>query len=132
MPADATTADQATKDARVTYTPGAEARIRVTVEDYQAMLKAKAVECCNAERVLDGTPEITAEHVRKAAHIIAGSYGIRAKTNWGIQVAEYAAVGAVSVGASNIKDSWGLVLFFLALAVGAVLLIARIMRERGT
>jgi hypothetical protein len=99
---------------------------------YQEMIKAfsetlfeKSVLVCEANNH-EGEREVTGEHVNRATHIIYGKT-IDKPDKWSliVQIIELIITAFAGVGASNLKDTWGALLFGACLALAVMIFVVR-------
>ena len=99
---------------------------------FQEMIKAfsdelfdKSVLVCEANN-REGEREVTGEHVNRATHIIYGKT-IDKPDKWSliVQIVELILSAFAGVGASNLKDTWGAILFGVCLALAVMIFVVR-------
>lgn len=99
---------------------------------FQEMIKAfsdelfdKSVLVCEANN-REGEREVTGEHVNRATHIIYGKTIDKPdKLTLIVQIFELILSAFAGVGASNMKDTWGAILFGGCLALAVMIFVVR-------
>lgn len=107
-------------------------RYQQTVTEYAEILHAKAVSYGDAAKAPSLAREVTHDHVRAAAHLIADSVGKPKTSGWFAvsHVAEYAltAISAFSLG--NTKAIWSTPVFVISAVIAGILIVVRISKVR--
>lgn len=113
------------------FTDSGATRYRVSAKAYCDELFAKAVALGDRDKASDAAREVTHEHVRSAAAVIAAKGQNRNDSIqvW-CQVGEYVCAATAGVGGGNLDQKWGVVMFGLSLTLGVVLFVVRNTRSR--
>jgi hypothetical protein len=109
------------------YTDSGRKRYLQTVESYTTTLHEKALKFAEADKAADASVEVTHDHVRQAAHNIAGSFGADKPSRMSIpcQVGEYLCTAAAGVGGGSLSSGWGTPTLVISIAVGVILFVYR-------
>ena len=108
------------------FTNTGKTKFVVLVRAFSDNLFDRSVLQCDASN-FEGEREVTQEHVMRAAHDIYGRHDVRQTTLFiSLQILEYIACALVGVGASNLKETWGIVLFGFSLFITIVSFVYRI------
>lgn len=104
-----------------------------TVKDYAWILYQRAIRFGELDKARNFPLEITHEHVRNAARVIANSFGKPARPWWVVptQVFEYVVIGFVGAGASNLHSRLGVATFGFGLFIAGILMLARLTKGRS-
>lgn len=114
------------------FTDSGAKRYDAATKAYCDELFAKAVAMGDRDKAPDTAREVTHEHVRGAAAILAVR-GQDEHTGWQIfsQAGEYICAALAGVGGGKLEHTWGIILFGISLTVGVVLFVTRITRSRA-
>ena len=114
------------------FTESGKSRYSATLAGYSEALFSKAVNYGEVDKAPDIPREVTHDHVRAAAHSIAASYGSpqRSKLAVFLQILEYVFTAAAGVGGGNLKESWGVPVFVLGVALAVVCFVVRSLKEK--
>jgi hypothetical protein len=95
-------------------------------------LFAKSIALGDRDKAPDTAREVTHDHVRSAAAVLAvrGQEGQSTLQVW-CQVGEYVCAAFAGVGGGKLDKTWGVVIFGLSLTVGVVLFVIRNTRSRA-
>lgn len=109
------------------FTDSGRDRYKRTAGDYCDALFAKAIALGEADKADGLAREVTHDHVKAAAHGIAGSYGKEGSSRLavGCQIGEYICAATAGVGGNSLAEKWGIVLFGMSLVIGTVLFVIR-------
>jgi hypothetical protein len=113
------------------FTDSGRDRYKKTAGEYCDTLFAKAVALGDRDKA-DGLPrEVTHDHVKAAAHVIADSYGKVSSSRLSVtcQIGEYVCAATAGVGGNNLTERWGIVAFGMSLTVGTILFVIRNTRK---
>lgn len=114
------------------FTSSGLSRYQQTVREYAEVLHAKAVTYGDADKAPDLSREVTHDHVRSAAHLIANSFGKPRTSSWWItcQVAEYVLTAASAFALGNTSKPWGTPVFVIAAVVAGILVAVRLSKSK--
>jgi hypothetical protein len=109
------------------FTDSGKDRYLKSTKEYSDTLYAKSVALGDRDKADGMAREITHDHVRSAAHVIAASYGKEGNSRAALfcQIGEYIAAAGVGVGGGKLEEKWGIFMFGISLAIGTVLFVAR-------
>jgi hypothetical protein len=109
------------------YTPSGAKRYRETMEAYAKTLHEKSLAFGEASRASDASIEVTHDHVRSAAHSISSTFGREQPSPYSvpIQVGEYFFTALAGIGGGSLKESWGVPLFVVSVALAVILFVVR-------
>ena len=115
------------------FTASGLARYQETVKDYAETLRSKAVTFGEADKAPDLPREVTHDHVRAAAHLIANSYGKDKVSPWLIvsQVAEYVLTAISAFALGNTDKVWGTPVFVISAVVAGILIAVRLSKSKS-
>lgn len=101
------------------------------LQEVSNQLFSKAVKYGDAEKNEWGR-EITIERVEAASQSVFSRYNYREKSKYSIiiQIAECVCAAFVGVGGGHLTETWGIILFALALAVTVILVVVRMLNEK--
>lgn len=109
------------------FTDSGKVRYQKSATEYSDTLYAKSVALGDRDKG-DGMPrEVTHDHVRSAAHVIAASYGKEGNSRVGIfcQIGEYVSALGAGIGGGKLDESWGIFVFGISLTIGTILFVVR-------
>lgn len=108
------------------FTESGATRYKASAKAYCDELFAKAVALGDRDKASDASREVTHEHVRGAAAVLAirGHDKQDASQVW-CQVGEYLCAAAAGVGGGKLEQTWGVALFGLSLTLGVILFVIR-------
>ncbi len=109
------------------FTDSGRDRYKKTAGEYCDALFTKAVALGDRDKA-DGLPrEVTHDHVKASAHVIASSYGKEGSSRLSVicQIGEYVCAATAGVGGNNLAEQWGVVAFGTSLTVGTILFVVR-------
>jgi len=113
------------------FTDSGRDRYKKTAGEYCDTLYTKSLALGDRDKA-DGFPrEVTHDHVKAAAHVIASSYGKRGTSRLTVicQIGEYVCAIAAGVGGSNLSEKWGGIVFGTGLTIGIILFVVRNTRK---
>lgn len=115
------------------FTASGLARYQETVKTYAETLRSKAVTYGDADKAPDLPREVTHDHVRAAAHLIANSYGKDKVSSWWIvsQVAEYVLTATSAFALGNTDKPWGTPVFVVSAVVAGILIAVRLSKSKS-
>ena len=92
----------------------------------------KSVAFGERDKALDAAREVTHDHVRGAAAVLAirGQEGQSTVQVW-CQIGEYVCAALAGVGGGQLSQAWGILVFGLSLTVGVILFVTRNTRSRS-
>lgn len=95
-------------------------------------LFSKSVALGDIDKAPDTPREVTHDHVRGAATVLAvrGQDGQSTLQVW-CQVGEYICAALAGVGGGKLDQTWGVIMFGLSLTIGVVLFVTRNTRSRA-
>jgi hypothetical protein len=121
--------DEELKDAG--FTDSGTTRYKASAKAYCDELFAKAVALGDRDKASDAPREVTHEHVRGAAAVLAiRGQDMQDATQIWCRIGEYICAASAGVGGGNLQQTWGVALFGLSLTVGVVLFVIRNTRSR--
>lgn len=113
------------------FTDSGATRYKASAKAYCDELFAKAIALGDRDKASDTSREVTHEHVRGAAAVLAiKSQDKNDPTQVWCQVGEYVCAASAGVGGGKLEQSWGVVLFGLSLTIGVILFVVRNTRSR--
>ena len=114
------------------FTAAGQKRFVDTVQDYGAQLFGRSVKYAEANKAPDVDRDVTYEHVRTAAHSLAGSFGRPEPPKWILpcQIGEYIATGVAGAGVGHLDKTWGIALALAGTAGAILLLILRVTKGK--
>lgn len=109
------------------FTASGAKRYLETLNDYADALYAKSVLYAQGDKAPDTNLEVTHEHVRAAAHRLTSTFGRDQPSGWtiSIQILEYIFTAFIGVGGSSLKESWGMPLFVISVALVVIFFVVR-------
>lgn len=115
------------------FTASGLARYQETVKTYAETLHSKAITYGDADKAPDLPREVTHDHVRAAAHLIANSYGKDKVSSWWIvcQVAEYVLTATSAFALGNTGKQWGTPVFVISAVVAGILIAVRLSKSKS-
>jgi|TARA_R110000851_G_scaffold210472_1_gene362875 hypothetical protein len=115
------------------FTASGLARYQGTVEAYADTLHIKAITYGDADKAPDLPREVTHDHVRAAAHLIANSYGKDKASSWWVvsQVAEYILTATSAFALGNIDKNWGTPVFVISAVIAGILIAVRLSKSKS-
>jgi len=107
-------------------------RYSAATDAYCEELFAKSVALGDIDKAPDTAREVTHDHVRGAAAVLAvrGQNG-QSNLQVGCQIGEYVCAALAGVGGGKLDQTWGIVTFGLSLSAGVVLFVIRNTRSRA-
>lgn len=102
-------------------------RYKDTVADFEKTLLEKSLVYAEADKADDMDIEVTHDHIRSAAHSIASTFSKQKPSPWGIpvQIGEYFFTALAGVGGGAFKETWGIPLFTVCIAIAVILFVVR-------
>jgi hypothetical protein len=115
------------------FTVSGLARYQETVKIYAETLHNKATTFGDADKAPGLPREVTHDHVRAAAHLIANSYGKDKVSAWWItsQVAEYILTATSAFALGNTDKPWGTPVFVISAVVAGILIAVRLSKSKS-
>lgn len=115
------------------FTSSGKKRSSDTSTDYVKELYEKSKLLADASRGQDLPREVTHEHVRSAARILAVSFGRPNAPWWALpcQVLEYLATAGVGLGTGQLDQPWGIKISLGCFIVGVLLLVLRLNKGKA-
>ncbi len=115
------------------FTTSGLTRYEETVKAYADTLHSKAITYGEADKAPDLSREVTHDHVRAAAHLIANSYGKDKVSPWWIvsQVAEYILTATSAFALGNTDKAWGTPVFVISAVVAGILIAVRLSKSKS-
>jgi len=108
------------------FTESGAKRYAATTSAYCEELFLKAVALGDRDKAADTNREVTHDHVRGAAAVLAvRGRETQSKLQIICQIGEYVAAALAGVGGGRLDATWGIVMFGLSLAIGVVLFVIR-------
>lgn len=123
-----------TGPAAATLTQSGTAHLDRTVADYRTLLLDRAVKVAEESKGPESPTEVTYDHVRRAAHVIAAQFGAPVTPTRFVvaQVFEYVCTATAGVMAGHLdKGGWAIAGFGVSTAIGVVLVAWRLSRNAG-
>ena len=107
------------------FTNSGTSQYQKTVIEYGETLLHKSVSYAEVDKPLSGPIEVTHEHVRRAAHSIANSYGKPVKPKWllSVQVGQYIFAAGCGFCGGFLSQTMGLIGFVSCFVIGGVLFV---------
>lgn len=117
---------------RVGFTQSGAKRYVAAATAYCEELFAKSIALGDRDKAPDTPREVTHDHVRGAAAVIAvrGQDGQSTLQIW-CQIGEYVCAALAGVGGGKLGQTWGVIMFGLSLTIGVVLFVTRNIRSRA-
>lgn len=114
------------------FTESGAKRYAATTTAYCNELFAKSIASGDRDKALDTAREVTHEHVREAAAVLAvrGQDGQSTLQVW-CQIGEYVCAALAGVGGGKLDQTWGVIVFGLSLTLGVILFVTRNTRSRA-
>ncbi|WP_267095270.1 hypothetical protein [Xanthomonas sacchari] len=113
------------------FTESGAKRYTAAVGEYCNELYKKAVALGDVDKAPNLDREVTHDHVRTAAAMLA----IRSQGSSGVQIAcqigEYVCAALAGVGGGKLEHTWGVLIFGLSLTLGVILFVIRNQRSRA-
>lgn len=113
------------------FTDSGKTGFKKTVSEYSDMIFNKATGLADVHKADDCLREVTHEHVKAAAIMIASNYGKPRKRRWLVftQILEY--IGTAIAGWSTVylKETWGIQVFVVTIATVVILMVLRLIKE---
>lgn len=108
------------------FTQSGAKRYAATAADYCGQLFTKSVALGDIDKAADTAREVTHDHVRTAAAVLAvrGNAG-KPPHHIFCQVGEYVCAALAGVGGGKLDQTWGVSLFGLSLTIGVILFVIR-------
>jgi hypothetical protein len=102
-------------------------RYKKSTTEYCDTLFSKSIALGDRDKAAGLPREVTHDHVKTSAHLIAASYGKAGNSRLCIvcQIGEYVCAATAGVGGGKLDHSWGVVLFGLSLVIGTILFVIR-------
>lgn len=96
-----------------------------TLVEYNEILLHKSISYAEVDKPSNGTIEVTHEHVRRAAHSIANSYGKPVKPKWllPVQVGQYIFAAGCGFCGGFLNQTAGLIGFVCCFIIGGILFV---------
>lgn len=115
------------------FTTSGLARYEETVKEYAETLHSKAKTFGEADKARDLPREVTHDHVRAAAHLIANSYGKDKQSQWLVvsQVVEYILTAISAYALGNTAKPWGIPVFVISAVVAGILIAVRLSKSKS-
>jgi len=115
---------------RAGFTDSGKPGFKRTVSDYSTMLFNKAVRLADVHKAEDCPREVTHEHVKEAAVMIAKSYAKPPVSKWFtlMHVLEYICTLIFGFGLAKLDQSWALPVILFAAVIGVILFTVRLIK----
>jgi hypothetical protein len=114
------------------FTSSGLSRYQQTVREYAEALHSKAVTYGDADKAPDLAREVTHDHVRAAAHLIANAFGRPKTSGWWVvcQVTEYVLTAVSAFALGNTTKPWGTPVFVITAVVVGILVAVRLSKSK--
>lgn len=115
------------------FTASGLSRYQSAVNEYAETLYTKSVTYGDADKAPDLPREVTHDHVRSAAHLIASSFGRDKPSSWwaASQVAEYVLTAASAFALGNSTKDWSTPVFVISAIVAGILIAVRLSKSKS-
>lgn len=115
------------------FTVSGIARYQDTVNGYSETLHSKAITYGDADKDPALPREVTHDHVRAAAHLIANSFGKEKTSPWWVasQVAEYVLTAVSAFALGNTAKDWGTPVFVISAVIAGILIAVRLSNSKS-
>lgn len=114
------------------FTTSGLSRYEQTVEQYADALYKKSITFGDSVKANDLSREVTHEHVRSAAQLIANSFGKSKTSAWWIvsQITEYVLTATSAFALGNTTKPWSTPVFVISTVVAGILISVRISKSK--
>jgi hypothetical protein len=115
------------------FTASGLARYRDTLKEYTDTLHSKSITYGEADKAPDLPREVTHDHVRSAAHLIANTFGRDKTSQWWVvcQVFEYLLTAISAYALGNSAKAWSTPVFVISAVVAGILISVRLSKSKS-
>lgn len=109
------------------FTQSGAKRFLATINDYSTDLYGKSVVYGNGDKAADAGLEVTHDHVRSAAYQLSSTFAREQPSKYiiPVQIGEYMFTALAGVSGGHLKESWGVPVFAVSVALAVILFVVR-------